>query len=104
MYINFFKYISYLFHLAIIITCYLGTIKNMSVLLLQFIVILSWKLNNNQCLLTQLEDKLFNETIIDIYFSFQQKYKPKTRNFIVPILQRRILYVIFIISCLNYLK
>ena len=77
MYLNFFKYISYLFHFAIIFTCYLGTIKYSYVLFLQFIVILSWKLNNNQCILTQLEDNLFNETIIDIYFSFHKKYNLK---------------------------
>ena len=60
--------------------------------LLYFVIILSWKLNNNKCLITQVEYYLFNETFLG-----------KGKKFKVPVLHRYILYINFILSiCLNF--
>jgi hypothetical protein len=55
--------------------------------LLYFIIILSWKLNNNRCLITQVEYYLFNETFLG-----------KGKKFKVPVLHRYILYGNLILS------
>ena len=47
-----------------------------------FLIILSWKINNNKCLITQLEYYLFEETFLG-----------KKNKFIVPIHHRFILYI-----------
>ena len=52
---------------------------------------LSWKLNNNQCLLTQIEYKLFNSTLIG-----------NGKKFRVPIKHRYILYINFLLGILYY--
>ena len=74
------------------------------VLLLQFLTIISWKLNNNKCIITQLEDYLFNETIVDIYFKYIGNNK-KYVKYIVPWNQRYFLYLLFIVHIyLQFLK
>ena len=57
--------------------------------LLYFVIILSWKLNNNKCLITQVEYYLFNETFLG-----------KGKKFHVPTLHRYILYGNLILSLL----
>ena len=54
-----FKYIFFLFHIFFIFLSVIGPFWYWQVLLLQFLTIISWKLNNNKCIITQLEDYLF---------------------------------------------
>ena len=54
---------------------------------LYLVIILSWKLNNNRCLISQLEHYIFNET-----------FQGKGKKYFVPKLHRYILYVNFLIS------
>ena len=61
----FIKYLFFLMHLSLICTSVLITYPY--VLILHIIVIGSWYINNNNCLLTQIENYLFGETIIDLY-------------------------------------
>ena len=49
-----------------------------------FFIILSWKLNNNQCIITQLEYYLFHETFLG-----------NKKKFTVPTYHRLILYLNF---------
>ena len=41
-----------------------GWVVNKNVLVLQYIVLLSWNFNNNKCLVSQLEKYLFGETFM----------------------------------------
>ena len=61
----------------------------------------SWKLNNNRCIITQLEDYLFNETIIDIYGKILNKKFNK--KYVVPKYQRYPLYISFISGLIYHL-
>ena len=54
-----------------------------------FIIILSWKLNNNKCLITQVEYYFFNETFLG-----------KGKKFTVPVIHRYILYFNTILAIL----
>ena len=47
-----------------------------------FLIIFSWKINNNKCLITELESYLFNETFLR-----------NEKNFVVPRKHRNILYI-----------
>ncbi len=61
-------------------------------LILYFFIILSWALNDNQCLITQLEYYIFNETFLG-----------KEKKFYVPFHNRFILYFNFFIGLCYYL-
>ena len=50
------------------------------------LIILSWKLNNNRCLISQLEYYIFNET-----------FQGKGKKYFVPCFHRYILYINFFI-------
>lgn len=65
-------------------------------LLLQFMVISSWKLNNNKCIITQLEDYFFAENIINYYYKYVKGKKLIKNTYKVPILHRYLLYVVFV--------
>ena len=95
MYFSFIKYIFLFAHLLSIFLTFTLVYKIPEILLLQSLVIFSWKLNNNRCILTQLENYLFNETIIDIYYNLRNK-KIKYKKYIVPKYQRYPLYISFI--------
>jgi hypothetical protein len=60
-------------------------------LYIYLIIILSWILNNNKCLLTQIE-----------YYFFGETFMGKGKQFHVPLLHRSILYVNFIIGIIYY--
>lgn len=90
------KYILFTSHILFIYLS-LFFIKYWQVLILQFLVIISWKLNKNRCIFTQLEDYLFQETIIDLFL----KSKSKNKRYVVPKYQRYFLYLSFFIN-LNY--
>ena len=54
---------------------------------IQYLVILSWYLNQNKCILTEIEHYFFNETFIG-----------KGKKYIVPKYNRNILYVSCILA------
>ena len=56
------------------------------------LIILSWKINNNKCLITQLEYYLFEETFLG-----------KKNKFVVPIHHRFILYINTFCLCFRLL-
>ena len=85
------KYVFFISHLLGIFTFTLGWIYNYRILYIQPIIILSWKLNGNQCLLTQIEYKLFNSTLI----GNEKKFK-------VPTKHRYIFYINFLLGILYY--
>ena len=53
------------------------------------LIILSWKLNNNRCLISQLEYYIFNET-----------FQGKGKKYFVPCFHRYILYINFFICAM----
>ena len=57
------------------------------------IIILSWKLNNNKCLISEFEYYLFGEIFLG----------PRKKN-VVPLKHRIILYINFLIGLLFYYK
>ena len=71
------------------------------ILILQAITILSWRLNSNKCLITQLEDYIFGETIIDTYFYIIGQ-KTSYKKYIVPSYQRYLLYFCFIFGIIYH--
>lgn len=97
------KYIFFGVHLYFIFISFFYIFYYWQILILHFFTILSWYFNNNQCIITQLEDKLFDETIIDIYYKcIKNNYKKKDiRKFIVPWYQRYPLYLLFTFNCLK---
>jgi len=62
---------------------------NSNIVYFYLIVILSWKLNENKCLLTQIEYYYFNETFLG-----------KGKKFYVPKKHRYIMYFNFLINIL----
>ena len=89
------KYSFFILHLFFIgITMFLPFI-HIYYSFLQFIVIFSWKLNKNQCLLTQMESLLFNETITENYYKKMNKNIIIKNKFVVPRYQRYFVYLLF---------
>ena len=76
---NLIKYIFFFFHfLGIISVCFLWMFNYQKIiLLLQITTITSWKLNNNECLLTQIEQFLFEQTLIDFLYQKNQQVRRK---------------------------
>ena len=70
-----------------------GWLLHRKVLLYQSIVIISWYLNNNKCLISQMEKYLFGETFLG------------THSVRVNKLDRQELYILFGVGCLfHYLN
>jgi hypothetical protein len=92
---NLIKYLFLLNHLCFIIITMFGWLLNYNLLFLQLIVIMSWKINNNKCLLTQIEYYLFNTTLIKfLYCDKTKKYDEKI--IYVPFIHRLSLYLSFL--------
>ena len=91
MIFNIIKYIFFTFHSIGIFVVTIGWLYNFKILYIQPIVMISWILNNNQCLLTQIEYKLFNSTLIG-----------NGKKFVVPARHRYILYINFLLGILYY--
>lgn len=87
------KYIFFFLHVLFIIINF--TFVYNYVAILNLIVIISWKLNSNRCILSQIEDYLFKQTLIEFTFG---KNIDKQKKLIVPKLHRNILTVIFFIN------
>ena len=92
--IYFIKNIFFLCHLLGILISLFGLFFYWQTLILQGIVIITWYFNNNRCILTQLEDYLFGESIIDIYFNLTNNHK-NYKKYIVPRYQRYTVYFLF---------
>ena len=84
----------YLFHIIGIFTVLFGFFLSKYILFIQFITLISWKLNKNRCILTQLEDYLFGESLTDIFFRLYGLHR-KYIKYVVPKYQRRLLYTSF---------
>lgn len=65
-------------------------VYNYKFLFLHLIVVLSWYLNNNKCIISQIENKLFNKTFMSLF----SKVGNKKTN--VPMWSRYLLYLNFI--------
>ena len=102
--ISILKYLFFLIHIFFILVSTIGLIYNWYSMILLFFAIISWNLNNNKCILTQIEDYLFKETIIDIYFKLILKKNKiiKKKRFIVPKYQRYLVIFIFHVSFFYY--
>lgn len=98
---NNYKYLFYLFHIFIILSSFFGIFFTWKVIILQGTTIISWKLNQNKCILTQLEDYLFNETIIDLYKKYKNN-KNNKNNYFVPFSNRLALYILTFIELIIY--
>ena len=84
------KLVFFTLHKLGILFINLGWFISSYTLLLQIIVILSWKLNSNRCLISQLEYYLFNSTFMG-------------HNYYVPRKHRYFLYCNFLLGCIyNY--
>ena len=69
-----FKFFFYILHLFFIIVTLIGPFWKCDIVLIQIFTLLSWRLNDNKCIITQLEDRLFGETLVDIYFKLNIEY------------------------------
>ena len=72
------------------------------VLFLQLFTVISWQINKNKCILTQIEDYLFNESIIDFYFKLTRNNKKYTK-YVVPKYQRYSVYFVFMITSIYWI-
>lgn len=87
------KYILFCFHILFVLsTLFLPFFYNYFIYL-QLITIFSWFINDNQCLLSQIEYFLYKDTLINFYYRDN-----KNRRFNVPFIKRFILYFIFIFN------
>ena len=89
-----FKYIAFTFHVSFILSTIFLWIWYIEIIFLQLLVILSWIFNKNQCLITQIEDYYFNQTLIE--FLTNRNIIGSSR-YIVPWYHRLNVYLIFII-------
>ena len=95
------KYLFFLIHIFFILVSIIFCFFYWQVLILQLIAIVSWQLNDKKCILTQIEDYLFNESIIDYYFNLIGNNNNYTK-FIVPKYQRYSVYFLFTISSIYW--
>ena len=89
------KYIFFSIHTSLILVCFFDIYFYPQITFLQFLSILSWYINNNNCILTQLEYYFFNETLIDFYNRLRGR--EVTHSFYVPKYHRYIIYSFFLI-------
>jgi hypothetical protein len=87
------KYLFFIFHIFFILLNFI--IIYWQIAIINVIVMISWKLNRNKCMLTQIEDYLFNQTLIEIIFGKIIKDESK---YIVPSSHRYSLFFIFIFN------
>ena len=95
-----FKVFFYILHLFFIVVTLIGPFWKCNIVLIQIFTLLSWRLNNNKCIITQLEDWLFGETLVDVYFKLIGKSNLYTK-YRVPFYQRAFLYFTFILALIN---
>ena len=85
------KKIFFISHYLSIYIVTFGWILSYKVIYLHVIVILSWYFNNNKCIISQLEYKLFGRTFLG-----------KGKKYYVPLKWRYLLYINFLIGLFKY--
>jgi hypothetical protein len=95
------RYSFYFLHMSFIFSSFIGIFFTWKIMILQGVTIISWKINNNNCILTQMEDYFFEESIIDLYFNYINKER-KHKNYIVPYGNRISLYILFLLELFYY--
>ena len=96
-----FKYLAFTFHVSFILSTIFLWIWYIEIIFLKLLVILSWIFNNNQCLITQIEDYYFNQTLIE--FLTNRNIIGSSR-YIVPWYHRLNVYLIFIIAIIYHIN
>jgi hypothetical protein len=96
------KYIVFIFHILLIISIFLAFLYP-QLLIIHFLTIFSWYYYNGVCILTYLEDILFNDTVIDFYFRIIGRKRRENRRFVVPSFQRLMVFILFIFNLTIYL-
>lgn len=97
------KKIFFFLHLLFIFLTFFLILFYWQILILQFMVILSWKYNNNNCLVTQLEDYIFNTTITEYIENEVFMNNRIIRNkYRVPWEHRLLLYIFFTFGLIYY--
>jgi len=96
----FVKYVFFTLHTLLIMVCLADVYKHqVFITLLQYIAILSWHFNNNNCVITQLEDYYFNDTLLNVYNRVRGFAPVHSSLYCVPTYQRYTIYVLFTIRC-----
>ena len=88
---NFLQNIFFIGHILFIFSIFLLPFYSRKTTVFQFLVILSWYYNNNNCLITQIEKRIFNKTLIE----WLGVSKDKKLKFKVPFHHRLLLYLVF---------
>lgn len=89
----------YFLHIFFIFSTVFLPFYNLDFLFLQSITIITWQLNNNQCLLSQFEYYIYGQTIIQYYFENILKKNIMLNNlFLVPYSNRTAVYILFYIN------
>ncbi len=96
------KNLFFLLHFLFIFVSIFVSFIYWQVLFLQLFAVISWQINNKKCILTQIEDYLFNESIIDFYFKLTGN-KKKYAKFVVPKYQRYSVYFLFTITSIYWI-
>ena len=86
------KYLIFTVHNILRYYTLYGWVVDKRVLILQAIVMVSWYLNNNQCLISQIEKYLFKETFLNNELVHVDK------------VHRYEMYSLFVMGCLFHLK
>lgn len=88
---NFLRNIFFIGHIFFIFSIFLLPFYRRKTTVFQLLVIVSWYFNNNNCLITQIEKKIFNKTIIE----WLGLNKDKKTKYKVPFQHRLLLYLFF---------
>ena len=98
------KHFCYLLHIFFIFSTIFLPFYNIKYFWLQSITITSWNINNNKCLITQFENYLYNETLIQFYYNkILKRNKIIVNLFEVPFFHRTIIYILYFINLYKYI-
>ena len=89
-------YIVFGFHLLFILSCIFLPFYSILGVVLQYIVIVSWLVLDNNCLLTICEYHFFKQTL-PLFLGLGNNNK-----FRVPLIHRSIIYILFVYNIFNY--
>lgn len=97
---NILKYIFFGLHIIFILSTLFLWIWYLEIIIIQLIVMISWLLNSNKCIFTQLEDYLFNHTLLECVTN---RIIPNKSKFITPYYHRFSVFIIFVISIIYHI-
>ena len=98
---NILKYIFFGLHILFILSTLILWIWFIEIILIQFTVIISWIINGNKCLITQIEYYFFNQTLTEF---IENRVIPSNNKFIVPFFHRFCVWIIFIFSIIYHIN